>query len=92
LPDVPAVAETYPDYSMETWDGLLAPAGVPAEVGDRVASEVMKILSVAQFQEKLERAGITPLRGEVKDVFARRIQQDMVYWKPVIEELGIKPE
>ena len=92
LPDVPAIAENYPGYSMETWDGLLAPAGVPAEVGDRLASAVTKILSVAQFQEKLESAGVTPLPGEVKDVFARRIQQDMVYWKPAIEDLGIKPE
>jgi tripartite-type tricarboxylate transporter receptor subunit TctC len=92
LPDVPAIAETYPGYSMETWNGLLAPAGVPAEVSDRLSSEATKMLSSAEFQEKLENAGVTPLVGQVKDVFARRIQQDMAYWKPVIEELGIKPE
>jgi tripartite-type tricarboxylate transporter receptor subunit TctC len=92
LPNVPAIAESYPGYSLETWDGLLAPAGVPAEVADKLASEVTKILASAEFRAKLEESGVTPLLGEVKEVFAQRIQQDMIYWKPVIEQLGIKPE
>ena len=92
LPSVPAIAETYPGFTMETWDGLLGPAGLPPEVVDKLASEVTKILSSADFQAKLENAGVTPPIGEVKDVFARRIQKDMIYWKPVIEHIGIKPE
>ena len=92
LPSVPAIAETYPGFTMETWDGLLGPAGLPPEVVDKLASEVTKILSSADFQAKLENAGVTPQIGEVKEVFARRIQKDMIDWKPVIEHIGIKPE
>ena len=92
LPNVPAIAETYPGHSVETWDGLLGPAGMPAEVVDKLASEVTKILLSAEFQAKLEDAGVTPLIGQVKDVFAQRIQKDMIDWKPVIERMGIKPQ
>ncbi len=92
LPNVPAISETYPGFVLETWDGLLGPAGLSAEVVDKLASEVTKILSSADFQAKLEDAGVTPQIGEVKDIFSERIQKDMIYWKPVIERLGITPE
>ncbi len=92
LPNVPAISETYPGFVLQTWDGLLGPAGLSAEVVDKLASETTKILSSPDFQAKLEDAGVTPNIGEVKDAFAQRIQKDMIYWKPVIEQLGIKPE
>lgn len=92
LPNVPAIAEIYPGYVVGTWNGFLGPAGMPAEDVDKLASEITKILSSVEFQAKLDDLGVTPLIGEVKDVFAQRIQKDMIYWKPVIEQMGIKPE
>ncbi len=92
LPDVPAISETYPGYAAETWDGLLGPPGMSAQVVDAISSEVTKALASAEFQAKLEDAGVTPRIGEVKGDFAQRIQKDRVYWKPVIERLGIVPE
>jgi tripartite-type tricarboxylate transporter receptor subunit TctC len=62
------------------------------EVVHKLASEGTKLLSSAAFQARLENAGVTPQIGEVKDVLAQRIQKDMIYWKPVIEEIGIKSE
>jgi tripartite-type tricarboxylate transporter receptor subunit TctC len=92
LPDVPAIDETYPGYAVETWDGLLGPAGLSADVVDRLASAVTKTLSSGDFRAKLQDAGVTPQIGEVKNIFAERIQKDMIYWKPIIEQLGITPE
>jgi tripartite-type tricarboxylate transporter receptor subunit TctC len=91
LPGVPAIADTYPGYLVETWNGLLGPAGLSSEVVNKLAFEVTSILSSPDFESKLEGVGITP-NGQAKDVFAKRIRQDIAYWKPVIEQLGIKPE
>ena len=91
LPNVPVIAETYTGHEVETWNGLLGPAGMPAEIVDKLAREVTKLLSSSAFQARLDDAGVTPQIGEVKDVFAQRIQKDMIYWKPVIKQSGIKP-
>lgn len=92
LPGVPAIAETYPGHSVETWNGLVGPAGLPEPIVDRLAAEVTKALQSPDMLEKLDRAGVVPQTGQVKDAFAQRIQRDMAQWKPVMEKAGIQPQ
>jgi len=92
LPDVPALAESVSGIpEVETWNGLLGPAGMPAEAVDRIAGAVLAALAEPAFRKKLEDAGITPL-PEAKAQFAQRIRRDIEVWKPMIEMAGIKPE
>jgi len=91
LPDVPTIAETYPGHAVETWNGILAPSGVPAAVIDELATEIAKIHADRSFQERLQAIGVTPI-PEVKDVFRQRILDDITKWKPVIVNAGIKPQ
>jgi len=91
LPDVPTIAETYPGHVVETWNGILAPTGVPAVVVDTVAREMQKIHADREFQEKLVSMGVTPI-PEIKEAFRRRILDDIAKWKPVIINAGIKPQ
>jgi len=92
LPDVPALAESVAGIpEVETWNGLLGPAGMPAQAVDRVSGAVLAALADPVFRKKLEDAGITPL-PEAKEQFARRIRRDIEVWKPMIEMAGIKPE
>jgi tripartite-type tricarboxylate transporter receptor subunit TctC len=76
---------------VETWNGFLGPAAMPAEAVDKIAAEMRKIHADPEFQAKLEDAGITPI-PEIRQAFAQRIQNDIAKWKPIIEEAGIKPE
>lgn len=92
LPGVPAIAETYPGHFIETWNGLVGPAGLPPAVVDRLAAEVSKALQSPDMLAKLDAAGVVPQTGQVKEEFAKRIQRDMVQWKPLMEEAGIKPQ
>jgi tripartite-type tricarboxylate transporter receptor subunit TctC len=92
LPGVPAIAQTYAGHSVETWNGLVGPAGIPAAVVDRLADAVSKALQSPDMLAKLDAAGVVPQTGQVKDEFARRIQRDMVQWKPLMEQAGIKPQ
>ncbi|MDX3904936.1 MAG: tripartite tricarboxylate transporter substrate binding protein [Pigmentiphaga sp.] len=92
LPDVPTLAEFVPGIpAVETWNGLLGPAGMPADVVDKISAAVLAAQADPAFRKKLEDAGITPL-PEAKDQFAQRIQHDIAVWKPMIEMAGIKPE
>ncbi|OVZ56592.1 ABC transporter substrate-binding protein [Pigmentiphaga sp. NML080357] len=92
LPAVPALAESLPGIPVvETWNGLLGPAGMPADVVDKISAAVLAAQADPAFRKKLEDVGITPL-PEAKEQFAERIQRDIAAWKPVIEMAGIRPE
>ncbi|VCU69517.1 Tripartite tricarboxylate transporter family receptor [Pigmentiphaga humi] len=92
LPNVPTLAESLPGIpAVETWNGLLGPAGMPAEAVDKIADAVLAAQADPAFRKRLEDAGITPL-PEARQDFVKRIQQDIAVWKPIIEMAGIKPE
>jgi tripartite-type tricarboxylate transporter receptor subunit TctC len=91
LPNVPAIAETFPGHEVDTCNGLVGPARMPPEIVERIAAEGKKIIADPDFRARLEKAGIVPL-NEVRDAFAQRIRQDRAKWKPVIEAAGIQPE
>ncbi|MPS25678.1 tripartite tricarboxylate transporter substrate binding protein [Pigmentiphaga sp.] len=91
LPSVPTIAETYPGHEVDTWNGLMGPAGMPADVVARLAEEGRKMINEPSFRAQLENAGITPL-GEMPDAFAARIKAETAKWKPVIQAAGIEPQ
>jgi tripartite-type tricarboxylate transporter receptor subunit TctC len=74
LPDLPTVAETLPGYEASIWLGLMAPAGTPAPVVDRVHAEVNRILSAGAAREVMARGGAEPMPMSVAefDAFLRR--------------------
>jgi tripartite-type tricarboxylate transporter receptor subunit TctC len=58
LPDVPSIAETYPGYNAVSWTGMLAPAGTPQPIIDKLASEMANAAKDPKFVELLQNNGI----------------------------------
>jgi tripartite-type tricarboxylate transporter receptor subunit TctC len=59
LPDVPTFAELgMPDFKMSQWYGVIAPAGVPPEIANRLATEIARIAATPDFKERLEQFGM----------------------------------
>jgi tripartite-type tricarboxylate transporter receptor subunit TctC len=88
LPDVPAIAEFYPDFEMTQWYGLFAPAGLPQAVIDKLRTAVNKALALPEIKEKLANAGgveawITPL-----DVFTAAMRSDHAKYAKLAKEVG----
>lgn len=91
LPGVPTIAATFPGHQIETWNGVVGPAGLPTAIVDRLADEITKMLKDPSFRKRLNDAGVITQDGEVKEAFAQRIQRDVKLWTPLIEQAGIKP-
>ena len=74
LPEVPTVAETVPGYEASIWLGLMAPAGTPAPVIERVHDEVGKVLAAGPAREAMARTGAEPMLMTVAefDAFLKR--------------------
>jgi tripartite-type tricarboxylate transporter receptor subunit TctC len=91
LPDVPAIAETYPDFDVVIWYGLFAPARTPREIIGRLQSEAVKALANGEVAQRLAAQGFDP-GGTRPEQFADVIRRDMARWRKVIEKANIEAE
>ena len=90
FPDVPTVAESgYPGYEAATWSGIVAPAGTPKPIVDRLNAEVNKALGTDSMKQKLQEDGSTPLGG-TPEQFATFIRAEHAKWGAAVREAGIK--
>jgi tripartite-type tricarboxylate transporter receptor subunit TctC len=91
-PDLPTMIEMgYPDFEAVPWFGLLAPAGTPRAIVDKVYQETMKVLSEPDVRKRFEINGLDVIGGSPAE-FAQVIKTEIPYWAKIIKEAGIKAE
>lgn len=83
LPDVPAVAETLAGFENLGWFGLMAPAGTPAAVIDKVYRDTAKALEGADLRKRFDDIGMAPVGNPPAD-FAKAIREESERWAQVI--------
>lgn len=92
LPDLPTVAESgFPGFDATTWNGFLAPAGMPPDVVARLNKLINQILAMPDVQQRLTTAG-AEVAGGTPEQFATLLKRETVSWAKVIERSGIKLE
>jgi tripartite-type tricarboxylate transporter receptor subunit TctC len=91
LPDVPTMEEAagLKGFDATSWFGLLAPAGTPPDIVNRIQQEVAKSLATPAVKEKLLAQGAIP-SGNTPAEFARHIEAEHVKWAKVVKESGAK--
>jgi tripartite-type tricarboxylate transporter receptor subunit TctC len=92
LPDVPTAAEAgLPGYHVSNWVGLVAPAGVPAAIVDKLNKEVAAIMQTPEMRKQLENQGLefTAMSPAQFGVF---MEKEMALWGRVVKEGGIKAQ
>ena len=91
-PEVPTIAESgVPGYEMDSWLGLLAPAGTPRPVIERLGRDFNRALALPQVREKLAAQGLDVLGG-TPEQFAAVIRADFDKWSKVVRAANIKPD
>ncbi len=90
LPDVPSIAELgFPNFDVSPWWGILAPAGTPRGIVDKINADVAAVLRTAEaqafFREQGAEALITPV-----DTFQRMLEADVVKWAKVVRSSGAR--
>src|SRR6266571_3599629 len=91
FPDLPAIAELYPGFRNDTWNGFFAPAATPRAIIDRVAREVAKAARDPDIIERLDKIGVDAL-GNTPTEFAALIRSGAPVWRDAVEAAGIKQE
>jgi tripartite-type tricarboxylate transporter receptor subunit TctC len=89
-PDLPTVAEAgIPGYEAGLWLGLMAPAGTPRPVLEKLNAEVNKLLNSAEVRENWAKQGTTTM-GMPVDEFGRFLREEIVKWAKVVKASGAK--
>jgi tripartite-type tricarboxylate transporter receptor subunit TctC len=92
LPELPTVAESgLPAFDVGLWIGLMAPAGTPAEIVDRLDRETVRALQDPQVAERLAQQGLEPL-GTTPAEAAATLSAELEKWGRIFKEAGIQPQ
>jgi tripartite-type tricarboxylate transporter receptor subunit TctC len=88
---VPALAETVPGYAVESWYGLYAPAGTPADVIQKLNAAAKKGAHAPEFVKKVEQEGLSVIASEPAEL-DRYVKAEQARWRKVVTENGIKAD
>jgi tripartite-type tricarboxylate transporter receptor subunit TctC len=90
MPDVPTVAETgMPGFETGSYQGIVAPAGTPKEVVEKIHATVTRVLATTEMKERLDKAG-AELRPQSSAEFGSFIRAERDKWAKVVKESGAK--
>jgi tripartite-type tricarboxylate transporter receptor subunit TctC len=90
FPELPTIAEAgVPGYLAPTWTGVIAPAGVPRPIVDKLNAAINKALTSDSFKEKFAKIGDEPAGGTPED-FAATIKADSAKWSEVVRRSGAR--
>lgn len=93
LPDVPTLAEVgVPGYSLDLWFGVVAPAGTPAPIVERLAREIKEVEQRPEFRAKL--AGFPQVQFETTTPAAMGaiIRNDIAFWGKLLRDYKVEPQ
>jgi tripartite-type tricarboxylate transporter receptor subunit TctC len=92
LPEVPTIAEAgVPGYESTIWLGIMAPAGTPKPIVDRLNAEINKAIERPDVKAAWDKQGAVPLAMSPSE-FDAYLRKDIEKWAQVVRSAGIKPE
>jgi len=91
-PDVPSISESgVPGYEAELWFGVIAPAGTPDAIVDRLNAEITRFIKSEFMKQRLASQGARAI-GTSREEFAAFMRAEQEKWGKVLKEIQIKPE
>lgn len=89
LPDVPTISETVPGFVSGSWQGVMAPAGVPKAIITKLNAEMVKIVKLPEIREKMAAQGAEP-QTNTPEEFSAWFKSEIAQWGKVIAGGKIK--
>jgi tripartite-type tricarboxylate transporter receptor subunit TctC len=90
MPEAPTIAEAgVPGYEATIWLGLMAPAGTPRPVLEKLNAEVNKIINAPDVKETWAKQGAVPM-GMPVDEFGKFLREDIAKWAKLVKSTGMK--
>ena len=78
-----------PGYEATIWLGLMAPAGTPRPILERLSAEVNKVINAADVKENWGKQGAVPM-GMTPEAFGKFVREDVTKWAKLVKDTGMK--
>jgi tripartite-type tricarboxylate transporter receptor subunit TctC len=92
-PDIPTLAEGgLAGFELVAWQGVVAPAGVPRPIIDRLAAQIARLVADPATRDKLTHIALEPLAGSTPDGFAAYIKTEVGRWSDIVRNSGAELE
>jgi tripartite-type tricarboxylate transporter receptor subunit TctC len=91
VPDLPAIAETLPNFEATAWFGIMAPAGTSRELVARWNAELVKVLHNPEIKDKLTKQGFEVAANSPEE-YSAFLRAETDKWAKVVKKAGIKPQ
>lgn len=92
MPNVPtSVEQGFRDLVVEVWLGLVAPAGLPGDIQQKLVKATTEAVARPSYAATLERLGLQPMPAG-REPMARLIEEELAYWLPLIRDAQITPD
>ena len=88
-PELATIGETLKGYAMSSWQGLMAPAGTPRPIVDRIAAALMVVFQRPEVQRELTKVGGEPAFMGPEE-FAAYIKSELPKWRAVVQASGVQ--
>ena len=92
LPNAPTVSETLPGVSTLQWFGVVAPAGLPQDIVQRLHRELLAISKDPEVEQKLAGVGLEVFNSAQPSDMTKFMEQDLPKWPPLVKAAGLKAE
>jgi len=90
LPEIPPLAESgVPGFDAVSWLAMVAPAGTPAEIVDKLHAEVKRIMALPEVQQKFIDLGNIPLVSPPPAELQRYVKSEIVRWGRIVQQAGL---
>jgi len=91
LPDVPTISETVPGFVIDGWYGIIAPAGTPKPVIEKLNQAFNEVANIPAVKAQLNASGYDVV-GSTPEAFGQTIEKDLVLWAKAVKDSGAKVE
>ena len=90
-PQVATIAETYPGFDVIAFNALVAPAGVPAPVLDKLSTDIRAVVNSTEFADRVRHLGISPA-GNTPQELEAWMRREMLRWAEIAKAANIKAD
>jgi tripartite-type tricarboxylate transporter receptor subunit TctC len=89
LPDIPPIADTVPGFDESNWSIILAPAGTPQDIVNRLHAELKVVMAMPEVERQLANIGMLPIVSQSPAALQTFIRTEVERWGKIVQQAGI---
>jgi tripartite-type tricarboxylate transporter receptor subunit TctC len=88
-PDVPPIADAVPGFDVSNWSIILAPAGTPSDIVDKLHGELKAVVASPDVQTQLAKIGMIPIDSPAPEALRSFVETEVARWSKIVQQAGI---